>query len=136
MKLVIDTNIIISAIVKDSLTRKVLLSSYFEFYTPDIAFQELERHSDLLIKKTDLDHEKLVNIIELIKDSVNIVRSERFDDHISIAFDEMRCVDESDAPFLALALSFSNDGIWSNDKHFQRQELVKCWTTQEMLEVL
>jgi predicted nucleic acid-binding protein len=48
----------------------------------------------------------------------------------------MRDIDESDAPFLALALSFPNDGIWSDDKHFKEQKLVRVWTTRDMLENL
>lgn len=133
MKLVIDTNIIISAIVRNSLTRKVLLSPYFDFYTPDTAISELEKHSALLINKTGLDREKIKEIIELVMDSIIIVSSGMFEKYLPIALEEMKDIDETDAPFLALALSFSNDGIWSNDRHFQKQKLVRIWTTSEML---
>ena len=34
MRLVVDTNIIISALIRDSLTRKALLFPYFEFFAP------------------------------------------------------------------------------------------------------
>jgi len=34
MKLVIDANIIISAIIKDSVTRKIITDSKIEFYSP------------------------------------------------------------------------------------------------------
>ena len=35
MKIVIDTNRIIAAFVKDGTTRKILLNKAFEFVTPD-----------------------------------------------------------------------------------------------------
>lgn len=133
MKLVIDTNIIISAIVRDSMTRKALLSPYFDFYTPDTAISELEKHSELLMRKTDLNKENIMGIIEFIMDSIIIVPSGTFDKYLPIAMGEMKDIDETDSPFIALALSFSNDGIWSNDRHFQRQKLVRTWTTREML---
>lgn len=136
MKLVIDTNIIISAIVRDSMTRKVLLSPYFDYYTPDTAILELEKHSVLLMNKTGLDKEKIKEIIELVMDSIIIVSSDTFEKYLPIALEEMKEIDETDGPFLAMALSFSNDGIWSNDRHFQKQNLVRAWTTREMMEEL
>ena len=136
MKLIIDTNILISAIVRDSFTRRILLSLYFEFYLPDYALIEIRTHENILRKKTGLDKEKLGNIMDLIKGSINIISTSTFEKHIPIAFEEMKDIDESDAPFLALALSFSNDGIWSDDKHFQKQSLVRAWGSSEIFELL
>ncbi len=133
MKLVIDTNIIISAILRDSLTRKILLSPYFDLYTPDHAMSELKKHSDFLAKKTDLDKETIEQIIALIMDSIIIIPSSTFEKYLPIAMDEMKDIDENDSPFIALSLSFLNDGIWSNDRHLQKQKLVRAWTTSEML---
>ena len=44
MRLVIDTSILISALLKDSTTREILLFSNIEFLLPEYAFGELERH--------------------------------------------------------------------------------------------
>jgi len=41
MKLIIDTNIHFSGIIKDSVTRKILMHPDFEFYTPDFFLLEL-----------------------------------------------------------------------------------------------
>jgi predicted nucleic acid-binding protein len=48
----------------------------------------------------------------------------------------MEDIDEDDTEFLALALSFQNDGIWSEDRDFQRQTAVRVWKTGELLDVL
>ena len=48
----------------------------------------------------------------------------------------MKDIDPDDAPFLALALSFHNDGIWSNDKDFERQSVVRVWKTHELLTLM
>jgi predicted nucleic acid-binding protein len=136
MKLIIDTNILISAIVRNSFTRRILLSPYFEFYLPDYALIEIRKHEGLLREKTGLNEEKLGTIIDLIKASIDIISTATFEKHLPIAFEEMKDIDESDAPFLALALSFPNDGIWSDDKHFQKQGLVKVWRSSEMFDLL
>jgi predicted nucleic acid-binding protein len=44
MKLVIDTNIIISGLLKQSITRKILLSEFFEFYLPEIVMKEVKKY--------------------------------------------------------------------------------------------
>ena len=134
MKLIVDTNVLISAIIKDSATRKILLSPYFEFYVPEFTFIELERHFELLKKKAGLSESNLELIIRILTENIDIISESKFQTHVSIAFDEMKNIDEYDAPFLALALSFSNDGIWSDDKHLKKQKLVRVWTTRDMLE--
>jgi predicted nucleic acid-binding protein len=48
----------------------------------------------------------------------------------------MKGIDEDDAPFVALALHVDGDGIWSNDAHMHEQDLVRVWTTAEILEEL
>jgi predicted nucleic acid-binding protein len=46
MRLVIDTCILISALLKDSVTREILLFSSLEFLLPEHALEELENHKD------------------------------------------------------------------------------------------
>ena len=45
-------------------------------------------------------------------------------------------IDEKDAQFIALALSIENDGIWSNDKHFEKQKKIKVFKTIDTLNLL
>jgi predicted nucleic acid-binding protein len=41
MKVVVDANVVISSLVKSSITREVLLYPYVEFYSPDFLLEEL-----------------------------------------------------------------------------------------------
>ncbi len=41
MRLVLDTNILIAALIKDSLTREILLFPGFEFLLPEYALEEI-----------------------------------------------------------------------------------------------
>lgn len=48
-----------------------------------------------------------------------------------------RTVDEKDVPFLALALSLEDcDGIWTNDAHFKKQDLIPVWNTNKIIKSL
>ncbi|MBI5746664.1 MAG: hypothetical protein HZA13_06665 [Nitrospirae bacterium] len=35
-----------------------------------------------------------------------------------------------------MALSIKNDGIWSNDKHFEKIKGVKVWKTSDLFKVI
>ena len=48
----------------------------------------------------------------------------------------MRDIDEKDVQFIALALSIKNDGIWTNDKHFKKQNAIKILTTHDIIILL
>ena len=48
----------------------------------------------------------------------------------------MASIDIEDVPFIALALSIGNDGIWSDDNHFQKQKKIKIWKTEEVIKML
>ena len=41
MKLVIDTNIVISALIKDGKTREIIMSGKFELVSPDFVLDEM-----------------------------------------------------------------------------------------------
>ncbi len=45
----------------------------------------------------------------------------------------MKPIDPEDAVFIALALSTQNEGIWSEDKHFEKQDTVRIWKTKDLI---
>lgn len=45
----------------------------------------------------------------------------------------MKRIDEKDAQYLALAMSFRNDGLLSEDKHFEKQNVVKLWKIKDLI---
>jgi predicted nucleic acid-binding protein len=59
MRLVVDTNRIIAALVKDSASRKILLSDKTDFLTIEITKLEIEEHRQELLDKTRLTNEQL-----------------------------------------------------------------------------
>jgi len=41
MKIIIDTNVLISSLLKDSITRELILNDSFDFYLPEIVMSEV-----------------------------------------------------------------------------------------------
>ena len=46
MKILIDTNRIIAALVKESTTRSILMDETFQFVTPDFTLTEMNEHKE------------------------------------------------------------------------------------------
>lgn len=58
MKLIIDSNVLISALIKDSTTRKILTKFGLIFYYPEISLGEIEKYKSLILEKSNLTEEE------------------------------------------------------------------------------
>ncbi len=136
MILVVDTNRIIAALVKDSVSRKIIYSDKFLLLAPSFAKTELEDNKSDILKKTELTKDAFDNLMALILNSLYVVD----DSILKYKFEEakqiMDKIDPNDTSFIALALALENDGIWSDDNDFQRQKTIKIWKTKDLIQYL
>ena len=135
MEVVVDTNVIISALLRDGLTRKILLLAPFEMYTVPFTKQEIENHKGELLHKSGLDEDAFSHLLDLIFAKINVVDREILEPFRKRADEILKDIDPNDAPFLALAMAL-NCPLWSNDRDLKKQRVVKVYTTQEILELL
>ncbi len=135
MEIVVDTNIIISALLKDGLTRRILLLSPFDMYTVVCAQEEIEAHRAELLRKSKLTDENLSYLLKFIFDKMDLVSPEEIQPFRDYAIEIMKEIDIDDAPFLAAAMMLGCP-IWSNDAHLKVQRMVKVFTTEEILPLL
>ena len=136
MRLILDTNILISAMVKNSTTRKLLLLPEFEFYIPEYALEEIKKHIPIIKKKSRLNVNEINVLLNLLMENISIIPANKIKPHIKKAQKIIGSIDENDVPFIALALSLPNNGIWTNDTHFTRQKSIKIWTTETLLKTI
>jgi len=134
MILIIDTNIIFAGLLRDSTTRALLIGSPIELFAPETAIKEIRKNENQIIERSGLSKEEFEILFNLITDSITVVEKERYAHNPKQAKDLIS--DPGDAPFLALALSMPNDGIWTeNVKHFQNAN-IRIWTTKEIIQQL
>jgi len=133
---IVDTNRIMAGLIRDSISREILLNPNFEFYTPDFLLTEIKNHKDLIMKKGDLSERKFNTIYELLIDRINVLPKSDIMDHIDDAKQIIGDIDRDDVTFIALALAIPNNGIWTEDKHFKKQSKIKIWNTKEILDLL
>jgi len=136
MRLAVDTNRIIAALVKDSASRNILLSDKFDFLTIEITRQEIEEHRQELLDKTRLTDEQLNLALSLLFSRIFVVSDIVVESKMDEAKKIMDALDPDDTPFVALALAVENDGIWSDDKHFKQQNTIRIWETKDLLTLI
>lgn len=135
MKLVLDTNVLIAALIKDSVTREILTHLEMEYLVPEFALQEVEANKDEIIKKSQLSPERFQLLLAELKSNLLIIPETEITNREE-AERIMNVIDPEDAVFVALALSTNNDGIWSEDKHLEKQHVIKVWKTKDLIQHL
>ncbi|MBI5746665.1 MAG: hypothetical protein HZA13_06670 [Nitrospirae bacterium] len=73
MRLVIDTNILISALIKDSVTRELLLFPSMEFLLLEYALQEIEAHKARISKQSNLNKDEIDIILSVLLENISII---------------------------------------------------------------
>ena len=133
MRLVVNSDRVIAALIRDSKCRQILLSGKFEFLSIDFAKLEIQEHQEEILQKTGLSNDQFNAILETILDKIVIVKDTVVKGKMNQARKVMDRIDPDDTPFIALALATENDGIWTEDKHFEKQKSVRTWKTVDLL---
>ena len=136
MKLIVDTNMLISALIKDGAVRKILLSQDFKFCTTEQFLVEINKYIPMISKKAKMSLEETYLMFFFLLSYFEIIPISKYVNKFDEAYEIMKDIDEDDTLFIALALAIPNDGIWTEDKHFQKQEVIKIWTTKDLIEHL
>jgi len=129
MQLVIDANVLFSALIKGSLTAELIFEDRLKLCAPAFFIEEFMKYEELILKKTHRSKEKYIEILHCLKDVICTVPEEEFSAFLPEA--EQISPDEKDSPYIALALKLKIP-IWSNDKQLKQQNKVKIYSTQEI----
>ncbi len=135
MRLVLDTNILIAALIKKSVTREILVHPNMEYFVSEYLFKEVDANKEEILQKSGLTQEEFDTLLDTLKDKLILIPDEEIT-HKNEAVKIMKAVHINDAIFIAIALSTENDGIWSEDKHFEKQNIIRVWKTKDLIQHL
>ncbi len=134
MKLVIDSNIVFSALISpNGLTKRILLLEELELFGPQNLFDEINKYKEEIFKKSGLTKEHFEIFLIAVSSKINLIRDDELVDFIKKA-DEI-CPDPNDAAFFALSLA-KGILLWSNDKELKKQNVVKVINTEELVKMI
>ncbi len=135
MKLVVDSNILFAALIRDSTARKIISHLEGEFFVISTNYEELEEHEDELIKKAKMDRLNFEVLTGKIIKKCMFIEDSKLVKYWQEARDIMDKIDPNDTPFIATALATGAD-IWSDDPHFTKQKKIKVWKTADLAKLL
>jgi len=131
MKLVVDANVVISALISDSKTRELIVTLEPDLLTPEVVHDEIERYGSI-VEKSGMDLDRVRQFIDLLFDHIETVPASEFYQHIDQADSAIGEADPDDVLYVACALG-CEAAIWSDDSDFNEQDLVSVFTTGEVI---
>ncbi len=134
MNIVVDTNIFMSALIKDSVTRNLIVNSKDNLLFPEFEFDEIEKHKEEILEKSQLSANEFDDLFSSLLKYVQVVKTGEVIDYRNQAFDIIGKIDKEDAIFIATALA-RNAIIWSDDADFKKQDKIRILTTKEMIRI-
>lgn len=131
MKIIVDTNIAFSAILKtNSLLAMIILhpKSKLHFYSTDLLVLEIEEHKDKLKRLAGYTEEELNKSITLITGKIRFIDANLIPSNVFVSAQEMlEDIDIDDTEFVALT-NHIHGKLWSGDKVLQNGLIKKGWT--------
>ena len=134
MKVILDVNVILSALIRDSTTRKIILNSQFDFYFPEPSLHKIRKYKSYILEKSGLTEEEYNKIMATLFKYIKLVPIEEIEKNWKEAKKIIEHIDPEDVVFIAASLGIHDSVIWSDDRHFKKQDKVKVLKTKDMVQ--
>jgi len=119
MKIVVDTNIVFSAILNiNSTIAQILIYNHpkIKFYSCDYLQTEILRHREKLLKITKLKEKELTELENIVKQNITFINENLIPIQIIEETKiQLENIDPFDVPFIALTKHL-NAKLWTGDK--------------------
>jgi len=142
MKIVVDSNIVFSAILNTQSKIGQLIingSKYFDFYTVGLLKDEIIEHKDKILHSTKFSQTQFNDTFQLITSRIIFVDDILLTDKDLIkAIDLVTGIDENDALFIAMNNHLLAN-LWTGDKRLlnglKRKGYLRILTTNDLYEI-
>jgi len=129
---VVDANVVAAAFLRDSTVRRIMTLSLVDLLAPDFLHEEVTNHLPDLRRRAGLSEEAASELLALLEGYVTLIPAEALMVPWDRASRAMTTIDPKDVAYLAAALAVDAP-LWSDDPHLKKQEVVRCWTTGELV---
>ena len=136
MKIIVDVNVILSALIRDSATRGIILNSGLDFYFPEPSLDKIIKYRSYILEKCGLAEEEYAKVMAALFKYIKLVPKEKIEKSWNKAKKIMGHIDSEDVVFISAALGISDSIIWSDDRHFEKQHRIKILKTKDLLQGL
>ncbi|MBI5065139.1 hypothetical protein HZA97_02775 [Candidatus Woesearchaeota archaeon] len=135
MKILIDTNIVIAALIKNSSAREVILSGKFELFSPEFVMEEINKYKKHICEKADISVDVFEMVVDILFEKITLMSKEKYDEFIEDAREIMKR-DIKDIPYVACYLAIKCEYLWTNDLDFTGMKGIEIISTRALLNLL
>jgi predicted nucleic acid-binding protein len=135
MDIVLDANILFSALIRDSTTRRIILEYEGIFLFPVYIFDELKEHKTELLRKSNLGEEEFNHLLNMLLRKVYIVPNEALYPRRKEAYEAVKDIDPDDAVFVACVLAYPGSILWSDDKKLKNLSSITVLNTKDLIDL-
>ena len=116
MKVVVDANILFSALLKTpNIYAETILLSEHSFYSPKFVFVELFKYKEKIIKYAKLPENDVLELLYRLLKSIRMMEEDQISTYnLQQAYNLCEGVDLKDIPFVALTLDLDGK-LWTKD---------------------
>ena len=78
MLLVVDANVLFSALIKDSFTAELIFDETLELYTAEFIIEEFLKYEGLILRKTHRTKGDLVTVMHQVNGAIKVVPQKEY----------------------------------------------------------
>lgn len=131
MRIVIDSNRVFAALIKDHTTRSILFNRKFQFFAPSFIKSEIYKYKKEIMRKTKMTKEEINFVLRDIFNKIEIISYREYQDLIKYFKNKIN--DPKDVSYLAVCKTIKAEGIWTHDPHFKEQKIIRIFTNIDFL---
>jgi len=132
---VVDANVLCSALLRDGTTRRLLLYGGLDLHTPGIIWREFERNRAYLLKKSRATVAAFDLLLDALRDLIGEVPLALIGERMGEAEESLGGEDSLDAPYVAAAVALGA-ALWTQDKALRATAPVPVVSTEELVAAL
>jgi predicted nucleic acid-binding protein len=133
MKIVVDSNRVIAALLKDSTTRQILHNDSFEFVSPEFVMEEVAKYKAELMVKAKITEEQFETLLSMLIAEITVIEKIKYAADIRVL--EKEIPDKKDIPYLACCVATRAEGVWTHDPHFLKQNKIRVFTNIDLIKI-
>ena len=128
MKVVVDSNIVFSAILGSRIGQILTLGSqYFNFYSIDLLKEEILSHDQKILKISGFSSKQFHEAFEIVTSKIKFIDQALIsEEQLTTAVELTKDVDENDALFVALT-NHLDAFLWTGDKKLENGLKKRGW---------
>ena len=130
---VIDANVVISALLGSKAVLSLIPASTHSLYAPDKIIEEVAKYEHVVCEKTESTKQKFEKDMNDVLEFVTLLPYADYAQWMPKAHAAIGWRHPPDVHYLACALTINADFIWTNDKDFTSQKLVPVKTTKRVI---